>query len=285
MKGSVCPSAHSSSIYDSKGMEATQESFNRQMDKDAIYTLIHIYISVQFSHSVISNSFRPHGLQYTRPPCPLPTTIAYRNSCPSSRWCHPTISTFVVPFSFHLQSFPASGSFPVSQFFSSGSQSIGVSASASVLPMNIQDWFPLGWTCWISLQSKGLGLSRAFSNTTVQKHQFFSTQLSLWRRQWHPTPVLLPGKSHGWRSLEGCSPWGCWGSDMTEWLPFLFSLSCIGEGNGNPLQCSCLENPRDGGSWWAAIYGVTQSWTWLKWLSSSSSSFLYSPTLTSIHDY
>jgi len=91
-----------------------------------------------------------------------------------------------------------------------------------------------------------------------------------WRRQWHPTPVLLPGKSHGWRSLEGCSPWGCWGSDMTEWLHFDFSLSCIGEGNGNPLQCSCLENPRDGEAWWAAIYGVAQSRTRLKWLSSSS---------------
>ena len=91
------------------------------------------------------------------------------------------------------------------------------------------------------------------------------------RRQWHPTPVLLPGKSHGWRSLVGCSPWGRWGSDPTERLPFHFSLSCIGEGNGNPLQCSCLENPRDGGAWWAAFCGVTQSWTQLKWLSSSSS--------------
>ena len=95
----------------------------------------------------------------------------------------------------------------------------------------------------------------------------------LWfrRRQWHPTPVLLPGKSHGQRSLEGCGPWGRWGLDMTEGLHF-FSLLCIGEGNGNPLQCSCLENPRDGEAWWAAVYGVTQSQTWLKWLSSSSSS-------------
>ena len=92
------------------------------------------------------------------------------------------------------------------------------------------------------------------------------------RRQWHPTPVLLPGKSHGWRSLEGCSPWGRWGSDMTERLHFHFSLSCFGEGNGNPLQCSYLENPRDGRAWWAAVYGVAQSRTWLKWLSSSSSS-------------
>jgi len=92
------------------------------------------------------------------------------------------------------------------------------------------------------------------------------------RRQWHPTPVLLPGKSHGWRSLVGCSPWGHEESDTTERLPFHFSLSHIGEGNGNPLQCSCLENPRDGGAWWAAVYGVAQSWTQLKRLSSSSSS-------------
>ena len=91
------------------------------------------------------------------------------------------------------------------------------------------------------------------------------------RRQWHPTPALLPGKSHGRRSLVGCSPWDHWELDTTEWLHFHFSLSCIGEGNGNPLQCSCLENPRDGGVWWAAIYGVAQSWTRLKWLSSSSS--------------
>ena len=95
------------------------------------------------------------------------------------------------------------------------------------------------------------------------------------RRQWHPTPVLLPGKSHGWRSLVGCGPWGCWGSDMTERLHFHFSLSCIGEGNGNPLRCSCLENPRDGGAWWAAVSGVAHSWTWLKQLSSSSSSIVY----------
>ena len=96
------------------------------------------------------------------------------------------------------------------------------------------------------------------------------------RRQWHPTPVLLPGKSHRWRSLEGCSPWGHWGSDTTERLHFHFSLSCIGEGNSNPLWCSCLQNPRDWGAWWAAVYGVAQSQTWLKWLSSSSSSMFIS---------
>ena len=130
--------------------------------------------SVQFSHSVVSNSLQPHGLQHARLPCPSPTPRAYSNSCPLSRWCHATISSSIVPFSSHLQSFPASGYFPMSQFFASGGQSIGI--SASVLPMNIQDWFPLGWTGWISLQSKGLW--RVFSKTTVQKHQFFSTQIT-----------------------------------------------------------------------------------------------------------
>ena len=121
---------------------------------------------VQFSCSVLSNSLWPLGLQHTRPPCPSPTPRVYSNSCPLSLWCHPTISSSVVPFSSHPQSLPASGSFPMSQFFTSGGQSIRVSAYASVLPMNIQNWFPLGWTGWISLQSKGL--SRVFSNTTVQ---------------------------------------------------------------------------------------------------------------------
>ena len=132
---------------------------------------------VQFSHSVTSDSLWPHLLQYASLPCPSPIPRAYSNSCPSSRWCHPTISFYVVPFSPCLQSLPASGSFPRHQFFTSGGQNIGVSPLASVLPMNIQDWFPLGWTGWISLLSKGL--SRVFSNTTVQKHQFFSAQLSL----------------------------------------------------------------------------------------------------------
>ena len=122
--------------------------------------------STNKNHSVMSNSFQPHGPQHDRPPCPLSTPGVHPNSCPLSRWCHPTISTSVVPFSSCLQSFPASGSFPMSWFFTSGSQSIGISASASVLPMNIQGWFPSGWTVWISLLSKGL--SRVFSNTTVQ---------------------------------------------------------------------------------------------------------------------
>ena len=124
--------------------------------------------SVQFRPSVMSNSLWPHGLQQARLPCPSPSLWVYSNSCPLSPWCHPTISSSVIPFSSHLQSFPALGSFQMSQFFTSGGQSIGVSVSASVLPMNIQDWFPLGWTGWISLQSKGL--TRDFSNTTVQKH-------------------------------------------------------------------------------------------------------------------
>ena len=132
---------------------------------------------VQFSHSVMSDSLRPHEPQHARPPYPSPTPGVYPNSCPLSWWCHPAISSSVVPFSSCPQSFPASGSFPMSQPFTSGGQSIGVSASTSVLPMNTQDWSPLGWTGWISLQSKGL--SRVFSNTTVQKHQFFGTQLSL----------------------------------------------------------------------------------------------------------
>ena len=122
--------------------------------------------SVQFSRSVVSNSLQPHGLQHPRPPCPSPTPGVYSNSCPLSWWCHPTISCSAVPLSSCPQSFPAPVSFEMNQFFASGGQSIGFSASVSVLPMNIQDWFPLGWTGWISLQAKGL--SRVFSNTTVQ---------------------------------------------------------------------------------------------------------------------
>ena len=130
--------------------------------------------SVQFSCSVVSNSLWPHEPQHARLPCPSPIPRVYSNSCPLSRWCHPTISSSVVPFSSRLQSFPASGSFPMSQFFASGGQSTGVSASTPDLPMNTQDWSPLEWTSWIPLQSKGL--SRVFSNTTVQ---FFGAQLSL----------------------------------------------------------------------------------------------------------
>ena len=133
--------------------------------------------SVQFSHSVMSDSLRSHELQHTRPPCPSPTPGVHSNSRPSSQWCHPAISSSVVPFSSCPQSLQASKSFPMSQLFARGGQSTGVSASASFLPKNTQGWSPSGWTGWISLQSKGL--SRVFSNTTVQKHQFFGVQLSL----------------------------------------------------------------------------------------------------------
>ena len=140
------------------------------------------FLSLQFSCSVVSDSLWPHELQHARPPCPSPTPGVYSNPCPSSQWCHPAISSSVIPFSSCPQFLPASGSFPMSQLFTSGGQSIGVSASASVLPMNTQDWSPLGWTSWISLQSKGL--SKVFSNTTTVQSinfsvlSFFTVQLS-----------------------------------------------------------------------------------------------------------
>ena len=155
-----------------------------------LFSLRH-YSSVQFSHSVVSNSLRPHGLQHTRPPCPSPTPRVYWNSCPLSRWCHPTISSSVIPFSSCLQSFQASGSFHMSQLFASGGQSVRVSASESVLLMNIQDWFPLGLTGLISFQSKGF--SRVLFNTTAQKHQFFRVQPSLWSNSHiHTWPLEKP---------------------------------------------------------------------------------------------
>ena len=144
----------------------------------AMFILLHTLLSVQLSSSVVCKSLRPHGLQHTRLLCSPPTPRACSHSCPLCPWGHPTVSSSFIPFSSCLQSFPESGSFLRNQFFTTGGQSIGASASASVLPMNIQDWFPFGWTGWISLQSKGL--SRVFSNTIVQKHQFFGTQLSLW---------------------------------------------------------------------------------------------------------
>ena len=139
-------------------------------------SFIILFSSVQFHRSVMSDSLWPHEPQHARLPCPSPTPGVYSNSCPSSWWCHPDISFSVVPFSSCPQSLPASGSFPMSQLFPWGNQSIGVSASASALPINNQDWFPLGWTGWTSLQSRGL--SRVFSNTTIQKHRFFGAQLS-----------------------------------------------------------------------------------------------------------
>ena len=149
--------------------------FQREVSvrRRALLSMVSDIKVVQFSRSVVSDSLRPHGLQRTRLPCPSPTPGACSNSCLLSRWCPPTISSTVIPF--YLQSFPASGCFPVSHVFTSGGQRIG--ASASVLPMNIQDWFPSGLTGWISLQTKGF--SRVFSNTTAQKHQFFDSQPSL----------------------------------------------------------------------------------------------------------
>ena len=193
----------------------------------------------QFSCSVVSDFLQPHEPQHAQPPYPSPIPGVYQNSCPSSRWCYATISSSVIPFSSHLQSFPASGSFQMSQLFTWGGQNIGVSASTSVLPLNTQDWFPLGWTSWISLQSKGL--SRVFSSSkasVLRCSAFFTVQLSHLdmntgktialtrqtfvdkvmsllrfvitflprRRKWQPTLVLLPGKSQGRRSLVGCSP-------------------------------------------------------------------------------
>ena len=162
---------------------AANHAQNREMTvfKRTVDSLSYIssvqFSSIQFSRSVVSDSLRPHGLQHARPPCPSPTPRVYSNSRPLSQWCHPIISSSVIPFSSCPQSFPESGYFPMSQFFASGGQSIGASASTSVLPINIQHWFPLGWTGWISLQSKGL--SRVFSNTTVQKRSaFFTVRLS-----------------------------------------------------------------------------------------------------------
>ena len=155
--------------------------------------------SVQFSRSVMSDSLRPHRLQHARPPCPSPTPGVYSNSCPLSRWCHPTLSSSVVPFSSCLQSFPASGSFPASQLFASGGQSIRSSASASVLPMNTQDWSPLGWTGWISLQPKGLSrvpFEHHSSKASILRHSaFFIVQLSY--------PYMTTGKTTGLGRMKG----------------------------------------------------------------------------------
>ena len=188
--------------------------------------------SGQFSRSVMSDSLWPHGLQHTRPPCPSPTPGVHPNPCPSSRWCHPLISSSVVPFSSHLQSFPASGSFPMSQFFASSGQSIGISASASVLPMNIQDWFPLGCTGWISLQSKGLSSLLHHHSSKVSilwGSAFFLVQLSQpYMTTGKTVAAHIPGKSRtaaGMAEILGSTDW----SDFTRLfsLPLLLpSISC-----------------------------------------------------------
>ena len=163
--------------------------------------------SVLFSRSVVSNSLGPHELQHARPPCQSPTPGVYPNSCPLSQWCHPAISSSVIPFSSCPQLFPKSGTFKMGQLFASGSQSIGVSASTSVLPLNIQDWSPLEWTGWISLQSKGL--SRVFSNTTVQKHQFFGALLH--------SPTLISIHDH-WKNHSLDEMDLCWQSNVSASL-------------------------------------------------------------------
>ena len=163
------------------------------------FSSVQLLSSVQFSCSVMSDSLRPHELQHARPPCPSPTPRVHSNSSPSRQWRHPAISSSVVPSSFCPQSLPPSRSFPMSQLFTSRGQSTGVSATVSVLPMNTQDWSPLGWTGWISLQSKGL--SRVFSNIKVQKHQFFSAQLS---SQSNSHIHIWPWKNHSLDQTDLC---------------------------------------------------------------------------------
>ena len=180
----------------------------------------------------MSDSLWPHGLQHTRPPCASPTPGVYSNSCPSSRWCHPAISSSVVSFSSLLQSFVASGSFQMSQLFASGGQSIGVSASTSVLPMTILDWFPLGWIDWISLQTKGL--SRVFSNTTVQKHQFFGAQLSIVQLL---HPYLTTGKT------IALTTWNFVGKAMSLLFNMLSSLVITFLPRSMCLLISLLQSP------------------------------------------
>ena len=235
--------------------------------------------SIQSCRSVTKSCLilRPNGLRHARLPCPSLSPRVCSNSCPLSKWCYLSISSSVIPFFSFPQSFPASGSFLMSQLFTS---------VAKVLELQLQHQsFCFSWSdgtrccdlsfffffeCWVLSQLFHSPLS-PLSKGSLVPLQFLPLEwyhLHIQRRKWHPTPVLLPGKSHGRRSLVRCSPWGHKESDMTK--RFHFSLSCIGEGNGNPLQCSCPENPRDRGAWWAAIYGVAQSRTWLKWLSSSS---------------
>ena len=194
--------------------------------------------SVHFSHSIVSDSLQPHELQHARPPCPSPTPGVHPNSCPSSRWCHPAISSSVIPFSSCPQSLPASESFPMSQLFAWGGHSIGVSALASFLPKNTQDWSPLERTGWISLQCKGL--SRVFSNTTVQKHQFFGAQLSSQSKfHIHTRPLEKPLPNG--KSTTGL-PWWLSGKESTWNAEDTGDLGSIpgsgrstGRGHGNPL--------------------------------------------------
>ena len=158
--------------------------------------MMSLFISVQLSRSVMSQSLRPHGLQLSWPPCPSPTPGIYSNSCPLSQWCHPTSSSSVIPICSHLQSFPASGSFQMNQFFTSGGKSIGVSASASVLPVNIRDWFPLGWTGWISMQSKGLSKVFKLGFNSMWTKTFQMNKLDLEKAEDCSGFILIYGKTN-----------------------------------------------------------------------------------------
>ena len=240
------------------------------------------FSSVQFSHSVVSNSLQPEESQHARPPCPSPTPGVHSNSRPSSQWSHPAISSSVVPFSSCPQSLPASESFPMRQLFTWGGQSTGVSALASFLPKNTQDWSPLEWTGWISLQSKGLW--RVFSNTSskasILRHSaFFTVQLS--------HPYMTIGKTIALTRQTFVGKVMSLLLNMLSRLVITFLLILASRENynllnvdGNPLQYSCLENHRDGGAWWAAICGVVQSRTRLMRLSSNVAWF----TVTFFHE-
>ena len=221
--------------------------------RQMLYHLSHQgrFSSVQFSPSVLSDSLRPHEWQHARPPCPSQTPRVYSNSCPSSRWCHSTISSSVVPFSSCPQSLPESGSFPMSQLFTWGGQSTGVSASASVSPVNTQDWSPLAWTGWISLQSKGL--SRVFSNNTAQKHKFLVLSFL-------HSPTLTSIHDHGKNhSLD--QTYLCWQISIVLFHMFHSSgievtTTFCWRRKWQPTPC--LENPMDRGAWWAAVHGFTR---------------------------
>ena len=212
-----------------------------------------IHDSVQFSHLVVLDSLRPHGLQHARPPCPSPTPRVYSDSCPLSWWCHPTISSSVVPFSSRLQSFPAKGSFPMSQFFASGGQSIGVSDLASVLPMNIQDWFPSGLTAWIVLRTEELlrvlqhhsskaSILRCSAFFTVRlSHSHMTTGKTIALARWTFVGKVMSPLFYMHSLLEKCKSKLHWDitSHQSEW-PFSKSLQTVNAGEGvEKRECSC----------------------------------------------